>query len=93
MQGNTGNKYHRLIYGLKQTNQQFTKITIDVYCVITAYNVTRPGLQHCIKKCLCAGLRDKGSELQDLVEARDALDRAIEDDERDAKQSNVGPVE
>lgn len=83
----SGNKYHRTIYQLFKYEDdctvQPTSIKIDVYSVITAYEVTNPGLQHCIKKVLCAGIRGKANQLQDLREARDALDRAIEDAERD----------
>lgn len=75
----SGVKYQRVIKGLKHYEEHNTTIRIDVYSVLTAFNVTNPGLQHAIKKLLCAGLRDKGSRLQDLTEARDALDRAIED--------------
>jgi hypothetical protein len=51
---------------------------VDVYAVLDAFEVKCPGSQHAIKKLLCAGIRGKGSELQDLREARDAIDRAIE---------------
>lgn len=51
---------------------------VDVYAVLDAFAVTCPARQHAIKKLLCAGLRDKGGELQDLTEARDAIDRAIQ---------------
>lgn len=50
----------------------------DVYAVLVAFNVTCPARQHAIKKLLCSGIRGKGSELQDLNEARDAVDRAIQ---------------
>ena len=50
----------------------------DVYAVLDAFGVTCPARQHAIKKLLCAGLRGKGDELQDLREARDAVDRAVE---------------
>lgn len=84
----SGNKYHRTIYQLFKYEDdctiQPTGIKIDVYSVIDAYEVRRAGCQHAIKKLLCAGIRGKATELQDLREARDALDRAIEDAERDA---------
>ena len=80
----SGNKYHRKIFGLKAHGQQGTSVTIDVYSVLNAYRVTIPGCQHAAKKILCGGLRNKASQLQDLREARDALDRAIEDAEREA---------
>jgi hypothetical protein len=52
--------------------------TVDVYSVLVTFNVTCPARQHAVKKLLCAGLRGKGDELQDLREARDAVDRAIQ---------------
>jgi hypothetical protein len=51
---------------------------IDVYAVLVAFGVSCPARQHAIKKLLCAGLRGKGDELQDLREAVDAVRRAIE---------------
>ena len=50
----------------------------DVYTVLEAFEVICPARQHAIKKLLCAGLRGKGDEMQDLSEARDAIDRAIQ---------------
>lgn len=50
----------------------------DVYAVIDAFNVTCPARQHAIKKLLCSGIRGKGDVIQDLSEARDAVDRAIQ---------------
>jgi hypothetical protein len=51
---------------------------IDVYAVLVAFGVSCPARQHAIKKLLCAGLRGKGDELQDLRESIDAVKRAIE---------------
>lgn len=51
---------------------------VDVYAVLVAFGVTCPARQHAIKKLLCAGLRGKGDESQDLSEARDAVERAIQ---------------
>jgi len=51
---------------------------IDVYAVLDAFNCWCPARQHAIKKLLCAGERMKNSELDDLREARDAIDRAIQ---------------
>lgn len=50
----------------------------DVYAVLDAFNVTCPARQHAIKKLLCSGIRGKGDVMQDLQEARDAIDRAIQ---------------
>lgn len=51
---------------------------VDVYAVLDAFNVTCPARQHAVKKLLCAGLRGKADTMQDLMEARDAIDRAIQ---------------
>jgi len=64
----SGNKYHRDLLGLCGT-----KAVTDVYRVLTAFNVTSPPIQHGIKKLLCAGIRGKGNEVQDLEEARDCI--------------------
>ena len=46
--------------------------TVDVYRVLELFNVVNPCVQHAIKKLLCAGLRGKGSQMQDLEEAINA---------------------
>lgn len=69
----TGSKYVRLISDMVTGEP----VSVDVYCVLEAFNVTNPGLQHAIKKLLCAGLRGKGDTIQDLKEAQDAISRAI----------------
>ena len=51
---------------------------IDVYAVLIAFNVVSPARQHAIKKLLCAGIRGKNNEINDLEEARDAIIRDIE---------------
>jgi len=51
---------------------------VDVYAVLKAFDVRCPARQHAIEKLLCAGLRGKGDEVQDLREARDAVDRAYQ---------------
>lgn len=68
----SGSKYRRGVMGALPDG------TIDVYSVLLSFGVTCPARQHAIKKLLCAGLRGKGDELQDLREARDAVDRAIQ---------------
>lgn len=52
-------------------------VEFDVYQVLDAYKITNPGIQHALKKLLCAGLRNKGSMVQDLKEAVDALVSAL----------------
>jgi predicted NUDIX family phosphoesterase len=50
----------------------------DVYAILDGFDVRCPARQHAIKKLLCSGLRGKGDVMQDLHEARDAVDRAIQ---------------
>ena len=69
----SGEKYVRKIYELDQCDSVF----VDVYSVLVAFKVTCPARAHAIKKLLCAGLRGKGDEAQDLSEAYDAIKRAI----------------
>jgi hypothetical protein len=68
-----GNKYHRTIHGVIGGS-----IVVDVYNVLDAFGVTCPACQHAIKKLLCAGLRNKGSRLQDLTESKRSVERAVE---------------
>lgn len=53
-------------------------VTIDVYDVLKAFEVTNPALQHLIKKALCAGLRGHKDKEQDLCEVLSSAKRAIE---------------
>lgn len=53
-------------------------IYIDVYDVLVAFDVKCPARQHAIKKLLCAGLRGKGDEMQDLNESIVAINRSIQ---------------
>lgn len=71
----SGSKYLRRLMGV------IGKFHIDVYGVIETFNVRCPALQHAIKKILCAGLRGKADTLQDLHEAKDAIERAIQMEE------------
>ena len=65
----------------------------DIYDVLTAFNVTCPATQHALKKLLLPGVRTGGkSRVQDLEEAVQAIQRAVELAE-DAPATNVfGPA-
>lgn len=75
------NKYHRTIHAVTGP----ATVTVDVYNVLSAFNVTCPATQHAIKKLLCAGLRGKGDKAQDLREAGEAIKRAQELHEQENK--------
>jgi hypothetical protein len=70
----TGNKYHRRISSVAGDT---AGTVVDVYCVIEAFAVSCPARQHALKKLLCSGIRGKNDSVQDLIEARDAVERAI----------------
>ena len=76
-EAHSGNKYHRKIFPIGAGTDESEPITVDVYNVIEAFDVNCPGLQHAIKKLLCAGIRGKGGVEQDLTEAIDAISRSI----------------
>lgn len=66
------NKYSRAVRGVGG------QVSIDVYDVLVAFGVTCPARAHAVKKILAAGQRGAKSELQDLQEARQSLDRACD---------------
>ncbi len=72
----SGSKYLRHVQG--DLTSPEGDVLIDVYAVIKTFDVKCPARQHAIKKLLCAGLRSKASEAQDLSEAKDAIERAIQ---------------
>ena len=58
-------------------------VWVDVYDVLAAFTGkiserAKPAIDHAIKKLLAPGLRGVKEERQDLIEARDSLNRAIQ---------------
>src|SRR6056297_1199005 len=49
----------------------------DVYDVLKAFDVRNPAIQHAIKKLLMPGRRGHKDKLQDLLEAKQSIVRAI----------------
>ncbi len=68
----------RIVSGPGKYNRPCKGVTIDVYDVLQAFEVTNPALQHLIKKALCAGLRGHKDRQQDLNEILESAKRAIE---------------
>lgn len=64
---------------------------IDVYRVLSLFNVTDPCIQHAIKKLLCAGDRGVKDKEQDIREAKDCLSRyfamRVEESAKSANQA------
>jgi len=85
----SGDKYDRTIFP-KRVDGGEGPVIVDVYSVLDAFDVASAPRAHAIKKLLAAGLRSKGSELQDLREAIDAIERDIDlVVQRDAIRSQV----
>lgn len=59
-------------------NRQCKGLTIDVYDVLKAFEVTDPALQHLVKKALCTGLRGHKTREQDLQDILESAKRAVE---------------
>ncbi len=75
----SGSKYRKRITGKYVRHDLATAtIEVDVYDLIVAFAVTCPGRQHAIKKLLFAGQRGGKGTVQDLQEAIDAVNRAIQ---------------
>lgn len=74
------NRYTRTIRGITNADSGigFVISNVDVYDVLIAFGVTCPARQHAIKKLLCAGQRGTKSESDDLKEAKQSIERAIE---------------
>jgi len=75
----SGNKYNRTIHSKQDRT---SSVVADVYSVLDAFDVRCPARAHAIKKLLCSGLRGKGDTMQDLSEAKDAVVRAMELEDR-----------
>lgn len=77
------NHYYKSVEHLKD---------VDVYRVLKLFNVTDPCIQHAVKKLLVAGGRGAGKDIrQDLREAIDSIDRALEMIDEDRVQLDQSP--
>ncbi len=63
---------------INKYNKPCKGITIDVYDVLKAFDVTCPAMQHAIKKCLMAGNRGAKDATQDMNEAIQSIERSKE---------------
>lgn len=69
-------KYDRTIVGVGADGKPVA-VTVDVYRVIDAFQVTDPALQHLVKKALCAGLRGHKDRAQDLNDILQSAQKAV----------------
>lgn len=52
--------------------------SLDVYDVLNIFDVRDPAIQHAVKKLLACGQRGHKNSFEDLREARESIDRALE---------------
>lgn len=72
----------------KPNNHYYKDVTkyrqIDVYRVLKLFNVTDQNIGHAVKKLLAPGCRSGGKSFeQDIIDARDSLNRLLEMIEED----------
>jgi hypothetical protein len=72
------NKYAREITQTLADEDQGYTISVDVYDILRAFAVTDPAIQHAIKKLLCTGIRGHKDSRQDLEEAIQSIERALD---------------
>lgn len=75
----------------KPNNHYYKDVTkyrqIDVYRVLKLFNVTDQNIGHAVKKLLAPGCRSGGKSFeQDIIDARDSLNRLLEMMEEDRKE-------
>lgn len=78
----------------KKYNHYFKHIPwkyIDIYRVLEVFGVTDNAIGHALKKLLVPGLRGNKPTKQDVIEARDTLNRRIEMWEEDEALALSGP--
>lgn len=66
--------------------------TLDVYRACQLFGVTDPAIQHAVKKLLCAGGRGAKTYEQDLREAVDSINRALQMIAEDCNQQPTKPT-
>lgn len=74
---NTDGKYVRHVYYWDEGGTPH-HVHIDVYDVLKAYDVRCPAIQHAVKKLLCCGILGHKDADEDLREAMQAIQRAVE---------------
>jgi hypothetical protein len=82
-------KYHRKI----KTDQcpachVVINVEVDVYDVLSAFEVNNPAVAHAVKKLLAPGKRGFKSTIEDLKEAVVSINRGIELEKQDERKAN-----
>lgn len=75
----------------KPNNHYYKDVTkykqLDVYRILKLFNVTDQNIGHAVKKLLAPGCRSGGKSFeQDIIDARDSLNRLLEMIEEDSDE-------
>ena len=77
--GNDGEHYAELENNKSKYHREIKKgVFVDVYDVLSAFEVVNPAMQHALKKMLAPGKRGAKDTVQDMQEAIQSIERAIE---------------
>lgn len=77
--GNNGEHYKELEANKNKYQREIKDgVFVDVYDVLKAFNVVNPAMSHAIKKMLAPGQRGAKDMIQDMKEAIQSIERAIE---------------
>lgn len=77
--GNDGEHYEELEANKNKYQREVKEgVFVDVYDVLKAFNVTNPAMAHAVKKMLAPGQRGAKDMIQDMKEAIQSIERAIE---------------
>lgn len=77
--GNDGEHYEELERNKSKYHREIKSgVFVDVYDVLLAFGVTNPAMQHALKKMLAPGQRGVKDTIQDMKEAIQSIERAIE---------------
>jgi len=77
--GNEGEHYAELEHNKSKYHREIKKgVLVDVYDILSAFEVVNPAMQHALKKMLAPGKRGAKDTIQDMKEAIQSIERAIE---------------
>ena len=72
------NKYVHAVWGYDPMTRTNTLVLVDYYDVADGFDIEDPAVDHACKKLVQPGCRGNKDRLQDLIEAKQSLERAIE---------------
>ena len=72
------NKYVHPVWGYNPMERSYVLVLVDYYDVAEGFGIDDPAVDHATKKLVQPGARGHKNRLEDLIEARQSIERAIE---------------